>query len=455
MKQYLYLMLTALTFVHGAHELNGCTPGAITAVGSPINLPLTSEPSAVAYSPDARFLAVANQGDNNVAIFSVASTGILTEISGSPYATGVEPLALSYSTDGRCLTVANYADNTLTLFSVDATTGALTVIDSAFPVGTNPRAVAYDRSNHLAVALESDNQVAVYLRLANCNLSLIGTYPSGTTPTAISYSTTGFLAVVNRGDNSLSVFGANNLGELTLVATYLTGTNPSDVVYSGTGLLAVSNQDDNTVSMYNVDSTGELTIIGSYATENAPYGVSFSPDASNLLVTNLSGNFSIYTVDSNGFLTLLNTQYLAITPLGAGRYAPIGNFFAIPSIFEGSVYPYTYTQKPVGTISANKTLILPGNKVTLTANMTQGRAPFTLEWQFAFFDANSQSTVQSYVEFNVTDLNDQIIIDPTVNTSVSLRITDTVGCTSTLNNSIDIKVKAASALAIAVIQKYC
>lgn len=456
MKRHLYFLLVSFILIQATSNLNSCTPGAITA-GPQVNLPLTSAPSAVAYSPDAKFLAVADQGDNNVSVFSVSTTGILTPVPGSPFATGAEPLALSYSHDGKCLAVANHAANTLTLFSSDSTTGVLTVVDPGFAVGQNPRAVAYDANNHLAVALEGNNEVAVYLSLANCSLSLIGSYPTGASPAALSYSAeSDFLAVANKGDNTLSVFNSNSTGQLMLIGTIATGTQPSDVAYASTNFVAVSNQTDNTVSIYHADSaTGSLSLIGSYPTEIAPHGVSFSPDGTNLLVTHLSGSISVYTVSSNGILSLLTTDYITFTPLGPARYSPTANFFAVPDIFSGSVYPYTYIQLPDATITSDKLSILPGNKVSVTATITQGQPPFTLEWQFSYINDQGQPIIDSYVQSNVTTLSSTITIDPIRNTTVALKVTDVLGCISANSNSLTITVQPASFLATLIITKYC
>ena len=48
-------------------------------------------PVSVAFSPGGGLLATANDGDNSVSVFSVGSGGALTQVTGSPFATGNQP----------------------------------------------------------------------------------------------------------------------------------------------------------------------------------------------------------------------------------------------------------------------------------------------------------------------------------------------------------------------------
>lgn len=437
-------------------QVYGCIPGATTPVGSPVVQAPGSAPRAVAYSPNGNFLAVANEGDDTVSVYSVSPVGILSQVPGSPFATGSQPVSLSYSADSKCLAVANYGDNTLSLFSADEM-GILTVIDPSFLVGQNPTSVSYDSNNYLAVTLEGDSQIAVYLKLASCGLSLVSTYPVGNQPAAVSYSRgSRFVAIANSGDNTITVFKTNTLGELTLVNTYPTGANPIALSYSNTGFLAVVHETDNTLTMFQVDATtGGLTDIGTYLTGSMPNGVSFSPDGTNLLVTNGNdGTIIIYTVDSNGALTQFSTQVISTSPINGAVYSPRGNFIAVPDTFNDAITPFTYTQLPLTVITADKALILPGTEVVLTANILQGQAPYTLEWSFTYVNSSGQNVIDFFVEFNVVGSINRIAINPTVDTAVSLRIVDALGCTS-FATGVQIGVRKASPIVHATILKYC
>ena len=89
------------------------------------------------------FLFVSNTVSNDVSVFSInASTGTLNLVAGSPFATGGSGdffgIALSPTPNGMFLMAANSGSNNLTVFSI-ATSGALTpIVGSPFPALSTP-----------------------------------------------------------------------------------------------------------------------------------------------------------------------------------------------------------------------------------------------------------------------------------------------------------------------------
>jgi 6-phosphogluconolactonase (cycloisomerase 2 family) len=102
--------------------------GVLTQIaGSPF--PTGSEPIRVVTDPSGKFLFTANQQDNNVSAFTIDGTsGALTPVSGSPFATPGAPEALAVSSDGAFLYVGA---NGLSVFGINGTTGALTPISGS------------------------------------------------------------------------------------------------------------------------------------------------------------------------------------------------------------------------------------------------------------------------------------------------------------------------------------
>jgi 6-phosphogluconolactonase (cycloisomerase 2 family) len=94
------------------------------------------------------YLYAAETGINSVRALSInATTGALTEITGSPYTTGTGPSAVLIDSTGSYLYVANRASNTISGFLVSSS-GALTQISgSPFTAGTNPLAIAEDNTH--------------------------------------------------------------------------------------------------------------------------------------------------------------------------------------------------------------------------------------------------------------------------------------------------------------------
>jgi len=96
-------------------------------------------PIAVAVDPGGRFVYTANEGDNDVSVFSIggvsASNPVLTPLGGSPFSVGRTPYAIATDPSGNFVYVANRDDSTVSAFSVDAGTGVLTEIPgSPFPL---------------------------------------------------------------------------------------------------------------------------------------------------------------------------------------------------------------------------------------------------------------------------------------------------------------------------------
>ncbi len=118
--------------------------GALSPVsGSPFSAG-TGEPTGLAITPDGRHLYSANgspevQADNKVHAFTVASSGALKEIQGSPYAAGFGPQFAAISGNGAHLYVTNNGSQDISGYSIDASSGALSKLGgSPFATGKNP-----------------------------------------------------------------------------------------------------------------------------------------------------------------------------------------------------------------------------------------------------------------------------------------------------------------------------
>src|SRR2546425_8749064 len=93
-----------------------------------------------------KYVYVANWNDNTVSGYlRDATTGVLTQITGSPWATGNAPASAAVDQTGNCVFVANFLSNNVSAYKITASTGVLTqVTGSPFPTGTAPIAVAVD-----------------------------------------------------------------------------------------------------------------------------------------------------------------------------------------------------------------------------------------------------------------------------------------------------------------------
>lgn len=128
----------------------------------------------VAFSPVVSgnlYVAASNFTANEVFVYSVDTTsGALTAVPGSPFATGGNPEVVAFSPAfGQNLFagVVNSADNTVSVYSVDENTGAFTQLDhSPFATELSPIGFAFSPivSNNLFAAAANSNSdnVSVY-----------------------------------------------------------------------------------------------------------------------------------------------------------------------------------------------------------------------------------------------------------------------------------------------------
>ena len=88
--------------------------------------------------PVGSYLYASDLNNDQVHVFSInTSTGALTAVAGSPFATGVGPCNIDTSPDGGFIYVANYSGGTVSAFVLDRATGGLTpLVNSPFASGS-------------------------------------------------------------------------------------------------------------------------------------------------------------------------------------------------------------------------------------------------------------------------------------------------------------------------------
>jgi len=119
------------------------TSGALGAVaGSPFMT--GTNPQGVAVDPKDKFAYVANNGSANVSAYKInATSGALTAVAGSPFAAGTGPWGVSVDPTGKFAYASNFYSENASAYTINAQSGALTqVAGSPFPTGTAPIGVA-------------------------------------------------------------------------------------------------------------------------------------------------------------------------------------------------------------------------------------------------------------------------------------------------------------------------
>ncbi|MGC2164154.1 MAG: beta-propeller fold lactonase family protein [Silvibacterium sp.] len=108
----------------------------------------------LAVDPAGKYLFVAETGANAVRVLSIATSGALTEVTGSPFKTGLGPTGVLVDSTGSYVYATNRTDGTVSAFTLATTTGSLTAISgSPFSTGINPVDLTEDTSDtYLGVA---------------------------------------------------------------------------------------------------------------------------------------------------------------------------------------------------------------------------------------------------------------------------------------------------------------
>ena len=136
--------------------------GALTPVaGSPFKA--GHGPNGVTIDPTGEFAFVADIGSNDVSAYTIdATSGALKKVKGSPFAAGASPVYVTVEPTGKFAYVPNVGSNDISAYTIDATSGALTpVTGSPFKAGVGAYSLAIAPSGKFAyVANYGSNTVA-------------------------------------------------------------------------------------------------------------------------------------------------------------------------------------------------------------------------------------------------------------------------------------------------------
>ncbi len=221
-------------------------------------------PRAMATDPANKFVFVANQGSNSISVYQVdSSTGLLTEVTGSPFATGAAPSGVAAA--ATAIIVANQGAGTASVYTFDQN-GKLTLAGTPVPAGTSPTSVDVDSSGKLVYIADSAGNSVTAFTLSGSTLSAVAGSPfaAGTTPVHVRVVGSN-LFVANAGSNNVSAYAINTgSGVLTAASgsPFAAGTAP---VYSAAGnsgkTLFVANQGSSNISAFQVGSGGALSAV--------------------------------------------------------------------------------------------------------------------------------------------------------------------------------------------------
>ncbi len=142
--------------------------------GGPVSLGATTVPSSVVIEPAGRFFYVTDQANNQVLGFAIPSGSALSQVSGSPFATGSTPISVAANSAGTFLYVANQGSNNVSAFLIDSGTGALAAVGGS-PFGTGGRGPTLVRASgsFVYVTEQTTNDIAAFTIGSNGALSAV------------------------------------------------------------------------------------------------------------------------------------------------------------------------------------------------------------------------------------------------------------------------------------------
>ena len=299
----------------------------------------------IVVTSDGKFVFATNAPDNTVSGFSIdASTGLLTLIPGSPFATGgnaCQGMGLASSPDSHFLFAMNTCSQDVTSFRI-GNDGSLTVVGAR--VGTSGEGedvkVTGD-GKFVAVSVSGFQRGAATFRIgADGSLTPAPGSPfpgSPGFPGALETNCEGDqLFVLNDGaPSSVDVFkvAANGSLSLTPQSSFTIPLPPAaggevSMYLSPDGKFLFVGDVSSFASSFHVADDGALTLESSFVPSTGTVfmgHVVTDPSGKFLYGSGLFNNLAAYSIDNNGALTLL-----AASPFPTPGFNPIGSFAAYP-----------------------------------------------------------------------------------------------------------------------------
>jgi 6-phosphogluconolactonase (cycloisomerase 2 family) len=196
--------------------------------GSPFDSGLVSNSDdgmSLAITSDGKFLMAGNTGNATIAVFSVAPSGTLSQVPGSPFQTPGQPLSMKVSPDNRFLVVAAGTFGGVVLFNI-APNGSLSLapVPPFFPAGRGIAAALDIRCDGKVFVGEAGDHTVVDVFDLSDQLGLVPIPGSPfVTNTGINSSVVmlspdeNLLFVSNQFSDSITVFRVGISGSLTAV----------------------------------------------------------------------------------------------------------------------------------------------------------------------------------------------------------------------------------------------
>jgi 6-phosphogluconolactonase (cycloisomerase 2 family) len=300
-------------------------------------------------------------------VFSLnATTGILTEVPGSPFNAGLIPQLLAVDPTGRFLYVANLQSQDITALSIDPLSGALTALPgSPFPIGGQPVAMAIDptgRFLYISAATAQGPSLFEFTidAAAGVLTAAPGSPQSGLFATSIVFSPLGNYAYLSTGSPDPGTSNPILVCAINFATGMLTPVSAGQPSAGGSNAIAIS---PNGNSLYSIDAvTNDLDAFSVSAGGLSLAEIAGSP----LLVPN--SPFSLVVHPTGKFVYIVNENQSYQTNLTPSQYnGSISAFSVAPA--SGALAPVPGSPFAAG-INPLSIVIEPAGRFAYTTSTT-------------------------------------------------------------------------------------
>lgn len=141
----------------------------------------------MAVDSNSKFLFVTETGVNALRVLSIAASGNVTEVAGSPFTTGLGPSAVLVDSTASFVYVTNRTDNTISQFALTNSGSLIPITGTAPTTGNTPVALVEDKSHTYVAAVSQggnpDLELFTFDATTAGKLDKFTTIATGTDPT--------------------------------------------------------------------------------------------------------------------------------------------------------------------------------------------------------------------------------------------------------------------------------
>ena len=315
-------------------------------------VPVGSNPTGVAISPDGTKVYVTNNNSNSISVISTRDNSVMAIVNDLN-----TPIGITITPDGKKIYVVNSIQNGyISVINTANNKVTATIKTGSFPTGiaTSPD------GKRVYVASRLENSIYQVSVIDTATNKVTASVPVEKETTEIAVTPNGdTVYVTNRWSNTISVIDTATNALNPITPSINVGNGPWGVVVTPNGdTVYVTNMNSNTVSIINTETN---SIIDTVPVGAHPKGIAVTPDGSKVYAINY---------DSNNISVIDTATRKVIATVNVGVYPTAwGQFIGTNSNFP--IYPITNNPRSDTTTE----LTAPANKytfgqiITLTATI--------------------------------------------------------------------------------------